>query len=278
MNVSVIMPVHNGGRYLQQAVRSAAIHACVSEIIIVDDASSDNSAEIARELEKSDTRVSFLSSQLKNAEGPGAARNIGISRATSEWISFLDADDLYYLNRFSSSVATLGRVASCDGIYGFVNPIFEDDASQAKWADRYSSQCYGLRNSRPENVFENLLIGGRGHFHTNAITVRKCLLERAGLFDADLRLGQDSLMWLKLAAMGRLHPTADAQPVAAWRIHSKNRCFISPEQKYRLVTEVCERVIVWGEGGNLDAHRLELARTRLEHLRRGVSPSKRTTP
>jgi glycosyltransferase involved in cell wall biosynthesis len=86
--VSVVIPCFNGERWLAEAIDSALSQTCpVSEIIVVDDGSTDGSAAVAASF---GSRVQLHS---RPNGGVGAARNSGIARATGQWIKFLDADD-----------------------------------------------------------------------------------------------------------------------------------------------------------------------------------------
>ena len=89
--VSIIMPVYNAERYLDATVESLLnqTHKNI-ELICVNDGSKDNSLEILRKVEKEDGRLLVID---KENEGPSRARNIGISKATGDYICFVDSDD-----------------------------------------------------------------------------------------------------------------------------------------------------------------------------------------
>lgn len=89
--VSVIVPVWNAGRYLPQCLDSLLGQSYGAlEIILVDDGSTDNSAEICRMYAERDERVCVLRQENK---GVSAARNLGLERASGKLIAFVDADD-----------------------------------------------------------------------------------------------------------------------------------------------------------------------------------------
>jgi len=90
--VSVIIPAHNGGRTLRRAIESA-LHQTVQdiEVIVVDDASTDNTVNVAQELIRSDARVRLI--QNTNNRGAQTARNIGARAANGDWLTFFDSDD-----------------------------------------------------------------------------------------------------------------------------------------------------------------------------------------
>lgn len=92
-SVSVIIPVYNAAKHLEQCVRSVMNQTLEQiEIICVDDGSSDDSLSILKRLADEDPRIVVL--EQKNA-GAGAARNRGLEIAEGEYLSFLDADDFF---------------------------------------------------------------------------------------------------------------------------------------------------------------------------------------
>lgn len=101
--ISIIVPTYNVAGCLERAVHSALAQTHRNiEIIIVDDASTDNTVDIARAIAKHDSRILVLP-QLHNA-GPSVARNIGIGAASGDWIAVLDADDAFKKNRLANLI------------------------------------------------------------------------------------------------------------------------------------------------------------------------------
>lgn len=94
--VSVIIPVYNADKYLTECMDSVISQTLKDiEIICIDDGSSDESMKILRNYEKSDSRIRVFAQKHSNA---GTARNKGLSYATGEYLSFLDADDFFESN------------------------------------------------------------------------------------------------------------------------------------------------------------------------------------
>jgi succinoglycan biosynthesis protein ExoO len=98
MKISVIMTCFNGEEFIGDAIRSvlAQTHADL-ELIIVDDASTDGSNEVISGLAEGDPRIRVI--VLNRNVGLASARNHGIDAAAGDWITFLDADDLYEPDR-----------------------------------------------------------------------------------------------------------------------------------------------------------------------------------
>ncbi|SUP44754.1 glycosyltransferase family 2 protein [Veillonella criceti] len=91
--VSIITPCYNGARYIGETIDSVLAQTHTNwEMIIVDDGSKDDSAQIIKEYVEKDPRIKFI--QQKNA-GSAAARNNGIRNASGQYIALLDADDIW---------------------------------------------------------------------------------------------------------------------------------------------------------------------------------------
>ncbi len=116
--VSVIMPAYNASRYLEQAARSVFNQTYSNwELLITDDASLDNTLEIARQLEAADPRVVVLAKD-KNS-GVADSRNVALERARGKFIAFLDSDDLWLPEKLSKQVAYMesNKVRICYSAY-----------------------------------------------------------------------------------------------------------------------------------------------------------------
>ena len=110
-DVSVILPAYNAARCLERAVRSALAQEGVSlEIVIVDDASTDATAEVVRHLAAEDSRVRPLRNEVNG--GAAISRNRACQAARGRWLAVLDADDAYLPGRLARLVA----VAEAEGL------------------------------------------------------------------------------------------------------------------------------------------------------------------
>ena len=95
IKISIIMPVYNAEKYLCEALDSVRNQTLKEiEIICVDDGSTDRSVEILSEYQKKDSRIKVLH-QTEPSAGAALARNLGLQEARGEYLSFLDADDLF---------------------------------------------------------------------------------------------------------------------------------------------------------------------------------------
>ncbi|WP_419815176.1 glycosyltransferase family 2 protein [Glacieibacterium sp.] len=108
--VSIIMPAFNAGRFIEDAIASVREQTLADwELIVVDDASTDDTARLVADAAARDPRIRSI--RLAVNRGPAAARNVGIDAATGEWLALLDADDRYDPAR----LRTLVHVATAAG-------------------------------------------------------------------------------------------------------------------------------------------------------------------
>ncbi|HVX92880.1 MAG TPA: glycosyltransferase family 2 protein [Candidatus Dojkabacteria bacterium] len=96
--ITIITPVHNEQDGIKRAIQSVVNQTYTNwEMIIINDASTDDTSKVVRELIKKDRRIRF--EDLKNNVGGSAARNIGIKKARGEYVTFLDGDDEFLPNK-----------------------------------------------------------------------------------------------------------------------------------------------------------------------------------
>src|SRR5687768_6755484 len=104
MLASVVVPAFNVAGCLDRAIDSVLAQTVRDfEIIVVDDASSDATADLARRRAAQDPRIRLLQNRVNS--GPSVARNHGIAAARAEWVAILDADDAYEPDRLESLCA-----------------------------------------------------------------------------------------------------------------------------------------------------------------------------
>lgn len=94
-NVSVITPVYNAEKFLKETIDSVLKQTYKDyEYLLVDDCSTDSSADIVKEYVENDNRVKYI--KLKENSGAAVARNTGLEHAQGRYIAFVDSDDLWY--------------------------------------------------------------------------------------------------------------------------------------------------------------------------------------
>ena len=130
--ISVIIPIHNADKYLEQCLDSILSQTEMDiEVICVNDSSTDNSQAILDRYAQSDSRTTVLYASCHCA---GAARNIGMSHATGDYLSFLDADDFFEPNMLQETADAMDETNSDVAIYGsWIYDTVRGSNRQAKW-------------------------------------------------------------------------------------------------------------------------------------------------
>lgn len=103
--VSVVMPTHNGERFLEDSIRSILAQTYANLELVITDDCSDNivTLEILRRFQEQDSRVDVV--YLKENKGPGYARNKSIERARGRYIAFCDSDDRWFADKLERQLA-----------------------------------------------------------------------------------------------------------------------------------------------------------------------------
>jgi len=195
--VSVIVPVYNGAKFLSEAVASIwqqNYHPL--EIIIVDDGSTDETAELARSLGK-DIRYAY-----QRNSGPAAARNKGLEMARGDIIAFLDVDDLWPPNKLQIQVTRLINDPNLDVVLGRVKFIKLPGAPEIN-----------IQFESPDSTLVNAYLGS-GVF-------RKSVFDKVGVFDETLRYSEDHDWFLRAREQG-VSMTIVEQVTLHYRLHGNN--------------------------------------------------------
>ena len=193
--ISTIIPAHNAADYIQQTLNSIAAQTFKpTEIILIDDASTDNSTEIARQTAaNSELNLRVLSVNVKNA---ATARNAGIAVATGGWIAFLDADDIWRPNHLQQALELLtgtndvAYMANHDWLRnGTPQPIPESLRPKRNRSGTGLAHLY----------FAELMSQGF-HFGHSTVLYQADRLREVGGFDESQLRRHDIDLWLRVVA------------------------------------------------------------------------------
>lgn len=197
--VSVIIPVYNTEKYLAEAIESVLAQADYPlEIIVVDDGSTDNSAAVAKQF---GDRIQYL---YQENSGAAMTRNRGIEQSHGEYLSFLDADDLWTKNKLSLQLAAFDRNSNLDIVFGHVQQFFSPDL------DRETQQKLSCSDTAvPGNTPSSML-------------VKLTAFKRVGLFSTQWRIGEP-LDWYLRSTELQLHMEMLPKVVLWRRIHQTNQ-------------------------------------------------------
>lgn len=205
--VSVVVTCYNQEEYIGDAIGSIVWQTrydAISEIIVVDDGSEDDSGQVIQEWED---RCEKVFSVYQKNQGVSAARNAGIRRSSGDYVAFLDGDDLWCEDRLEHQLGAVKRHPKVGLFYGDVFSF------EAILDDRTRGYCTRFKHD-DEDVLPKLYLHG-GPILTPTTLVRSDCFDEVGTFDRSLRQDQDTDMWLRVAAEYPIHHVG--KPVAMVR-------------------------------------------------------------
>jgi glycosyltransferase involved in cell wall biosynthesis len=205
--VSVVIPAYNAAAFLGEAIESALsqTHSPL-EVIVVDDGSTDATAEIA---------VGYEGVRLLRRPhcGQAAARNSGVEAAQGEVLAFHDADDVMLPDRIRVQLEQLHANPPVDLVLGGQDLIVEEGAAPPAW---HPASEFSFRAAQRQAG-----AGGRGNVHTMTLLVRREVFGLVGPFDENLRHGED-LDWLLRAREAGLAVSVLQRPLIRRRVHQRS--------------------------------------------------------
>lgn len=189
--ITVLIPLYNAQEYIEETIESVIKQTYQNwEIIIIDDCSTDNSRDIIKKYEIQNSRIKLIKSEL-NFGGPARPRNIGIENAKGEYIAFLDADDVWDINKLEKQIKFLREnnieFTSTDCM------LIDDKNKEIKL--KFLSKIYNkfIKKKTICDVIKNNFI------LTSSVLVKKTLLNK---FEEDKKYiaVEDFDMWLHILA------------------------------------------------------------------------------
>ncbi len=190
VSISVVCPTYNSETFIETTLKTVFNQShCVDELLVCDDGSTDNTVrQVKRICNDLDGKIKYRV-LVNSHQGPGATRNSGIKAAESEWIAFLDSDDVWESDKIKRIVEVID--ANPD-----VNFICHNEYKVNKKGEK-SLLDYGVRYQNNKPLIEQVYHANM--FSTSTIVCKRSLLLECGLFNEDLMSAQDYELWLRLS-------------------------------------------------------------------------------
>jgi glycosyltransferase involved in cell wall biosynthesis len=196
-SVSVVVPVHNYGRFLPECVESALTQAGVDvEVLIIDDASTDDSLTAAHLIAERDDRVRVISNE-RNLGMVGTI-NAGLSEVTGRYLVKLDADDMLTPGSLARATALMEVHPSIGFVYGFPVEFSNDPPFSVRTKVRSWTVWSGQ-----EWIRTRCRVGRNCILQPEAV-IRATVIREAGPYRAELGHAPDFDMWLRMASLGKV--------------------------------------------------------------------------
>ncbi len=181
MEITVVIPTYNRYEFLKRALASVfAQTQQVDEIIVVDDGSTDNSAQIAKDFPS----ITYI---YQENRGVSAARNAGIKKAKNEWIAFLDSDDAWHPQKIEEQ--TQFHKNNSDILMSYTDECWIRDGKEVKVPKKYAK----VGGEIFQACLSHCIIAPSSAF------MHKSLFEKYGTFDEELEVCEDYDLWLRTA-------------------------------------------------------------------------------
>jgi glycosyltransferase involved in cell wall biosynthesis len=189
IKITVLMPAYNASEYIGEAIESVLKQTFSDfELLIIDDGSVDNTAEIVRSFD--DPRIVFI--QQKNA-GVAVALNTGLQIARAEYIARFDADDICYANRLETQ-------------YEFIinNPDYVVVGSDVDYVDADRDFIFTHQSSACTNKQIKSLPYSVCPFIHSSVLFKRSVIPEAG-YNTHAHTFEDHFLWLQISNEGKFH-------------------------------------------------------------------------
>lgn len=240
--VTVVLPAYNAREHIAQAIHSILAQDYSSlEVIVVDDGSLDDTAELVRQ------KFPMVRLYEKENGGAASARNFGLRNATGEYIAFLDADDVWLPGKLHAQIRYMESNSDCrllcgkfsfwladeDGFFPEPSTLFPEVG-----VAKVEVGCSGW-------VYHKLLLSN--FVWTSTVIMRHELIEEIGYFDESLRLGQDYDYWLRASRVTEIHRLENI--VALYRKHENSATMKGVSMTNHAARVIEMAVSKWGRSG-----------------------------
>lgn len=190
--VSVLLPVRNGGLFLEEAIRSVLMQTFKDfELLIYDDGSTDQTSQVISEFVSADSRTMLVGGETV---GITKALNHLAACASGSILARMDADDICTTKRFEAQVKHLDDNSNCIAVGGQIESI--DNHGNSRGTSNYPLDHRGIHSAHLKGITQMA--------HPSTM-FRKDAFEKVGGYDESLRYSQDLDLWLKLGEIGELN-------------------------------------------------------------------------
>ncbi len=205
----VVMPVHNGARFIQEALDSLFCQTTDDfEILVVDDGSEDDSPALVERIiaaRQGNPRLRLL---RQDRGGPSSARNLGIARTDAALVGFLDADDRWSPDKAAKHIALMQERPDIALSFSGFRFVAEDGR------DLHEPMVPA------QSALSHAKLLERNVIHTSTVIARRDALLAEGGFDETLRTYEDFDLWLKVASRSPDTVVAICEVLCDYRRHS----------------------------------------------------------
>ena len=211
INISVIIPVYNGELYLTEAIESVLSQSFQpSEIIVIDDGSTDNSQSIIKQYIP---KVTYVYQENK---GTAAARNVGIRISRGNFLAFLDQDDIWQTEKLELQTSAFQKNIGLDIVFGHLQQFYSPELK-----DEIKMKIHCPDHPEPGYLPSVMLIKRDSFF-------------QVGLFETNWQIGEWTNWYIRSSESG-LKTEMLPDILVRRRIHNENKGVLQRDQRTEYV-------------------------------------------
>ena len=182
MSVSIITPTFNSERFIAETILSVQAQTYLDwEMIIIDDCSTDRTAEIVASFQEKDSRIKYFYNTTN--KGSAFSRNLALQKAKGKWIAFLDSDDLWHPEKLEKQIEFMTKN---NYHFSYTNYCEIDENSKET----------GILITGPKVITNNLM---KAYCWPGCLTVMYDA-EKVGIMQTvDIRINEEYALWIKIA-------------------------------------------------------------------------------
>lgn len=206
--VAVVIPCYNAQATLTQTLDSALAQSLKDfYIVAVNDGSQDETVEILADYTRRYPKKFYVINQSN--QGQTVAKNVGLKQSRSEFVAFLDSDDLWLPDKLEKQVALMSVNLGIGLCYTAAYQIDRQETIVGE---------IGVSSSHRGRCFNDLIV--RNNIVASSVMVRRSVVERAGFFDESLRACENWDLWIRIASDCEVEYIDE--PLTLYRLHPNN--------------------------------------------------------
>lgn len=221
IKISIVMTSYNYADYIKEAIESVLAQTYSNwELVIVDDGSTDDSVEVIKSYKRKDGRIKLYQHENGKNKGLASSVKLGVEKAESEWIAFLESDDKYTPNSLEEKIKAIEENTKIDLIFSNLEMIQDEEKiSQYKnYFDEINKNFFDMNSSHLISNFHNLIPNVNLIPTFSVVMLKKSIIENCDFFPP-CKASVDFYLWAQLSKYNIYYLN---KKLTYWRLHSNS--------------------------------------------------------
>lgn len=221
IKISIVMTSYNYADYIKEAIESVLAQTYSNwELVIVDDGSTDDSVEVIKSYMRKDGRIKLYQHENGKNKGLASSVKLGVEKAESVWIAFLESDDKYTPNSLEEKIKAIEENTKIDLIFSNLEMIQDEEKiSQYKnYFDEINKNFFDMNSSHLISNFHNLIPNVNLIPTFSVVMLKKGIIENCDFFPP-CKASVDFYLWAQLSKYNIYYLN---KKLTYWRLHSNS--------------------------------------------------------